>query len=156
MITRKLTAALSAVFLGTVALASFAADAAKLPEGVLAIHYYRPAGDYAPGDFAKCDFASCWGVHAWGDAYDQDTSWFKPVFPSGKDDFGVIYQIKANSDSSIAKGIDANYILHKADAKDQCSKDMSFSWEKSREIWVVSNDCNVYYSLDDAQKAMKK
>lgn len=123
------------------------------PEGFIAIHYHRTAKDYAPVDFAKCDFAQCWGVHAWGDAYNSDTSWFKPVFPVGTDDFGAVFHIKANEDKEIAATADANYIIHKGDAKDQGGKDMSFDHNKSKTIFVVQDDGKVYFSLDDALKS---
>lgn len=123
------------------------------PANTLAIHYFRKNKDWAPGDFAKCDFASCWGVHAWGDAYSADTSWFKPVFPVGTDDFGAVYHLKANEDQEIAKTAEANYILHKGDAKDQCAKDMSWDHTKSRDIFVVQDDCKVYLSVDEALKS---
>lgn len=124
-----------------------------LPAATLAIHYHRPAKDWAPGDFAKCDFATCWGVHAWGDAYSSDTSWFKPTFPVGVDDFGAVYHLKANEDQEIAKTAEANYILHKGDAKDQCSKDMAWDHTVAKEIFVVQDDCKIYTSVDAALKS---
>lgn len=123
------------------------------PEGFIAIHYHRTAKDYAPVDFAKCDFAQCWGVHAWGDAYNSDTSWFKPVFPVGTDDFGAVFHIKANEDKEIAATADANYIIHKGDTKDQGGKDMSFDHNKSKRIFVVQDDGKVYFTLEDALKS---
>lgn len=130
---------------------------APLPAGYVAVHYYRPDGAYsATGDFSKCDFQSCWGIHAWGDAYDSDTSWFKPLFPTGKDDFGVYYHIKHNEDKELFDTAQANYIIHKADAKDQCAKDMSWEIKDAKEIFVVSNDCKVYTSAAAAMASIKK
>jgi len=123
------------------------------PAGKLGIHYFRKAKDWAPGDFAKCDFASCWGLHVWGDAYDSDTSWFKPIFPVGTDEFGAVYHLKANEDKEIAATAEANYILHKGDSKDQCSKDMAWDHTKAQEIFVVQDDCKVYLTLEDAMKS---
>lgn len=123
------------------------------PPGFIAIHYHRTAKDYAPVEFSKCDFAQCWGVHAWGDAYNSDTSWFKPVFPIGTDDFGAVIHIKANEDKEIAATADANYIIHKGDAKDQGGKDMSFDHNKSKTIFVVQDDGKVYFTLEDALKS---
>lgn len=124
------------------------------PDGFLAIHYHRTNKDWAPSsDFSKCDFAQCWGVHAWGDAYSSDTSWFKPVFPVGTDDFGAVIHIKANEDKEIAATAEANYILHKGDAKDQGGKDMAWDHTKSKEIFVVQDDVKVYFSVDDALKS---
>ena len=124
------------------------------PVGFLGIHYHRTAKDWAPtSDFSKCDFAQCWGVHAWGDAYSSDTSWFKPTFPIGTDDFGAVIQVKANEDKEIAATADANYILHKGDAKDQGGKDMSWDHNKSKEIFVVQDDPKVYFSADEAMKS---
>ncbi len=130
---------------------------APLPAGYVAVHYYRPDGAYsATGDFSKCDFQSCWGLHAWGDAYDSDTSWFKPLFPTGKDDFGAYYHVKHNEDKELFETAQANYIIHKADAKDQCAKDMSWEIKDAKEIFVVSNDCKVYTSAAAAMASIKK
>lgn len=126
-----------------------------LPAGFLAIHYHRPAKDWAPVEFAKCDFIQCWGVHVWGDAYSSDTGWVKPLFPVGTDEFGAVYHIKANEDKDIAATAEANYIIHKGDTKDQCGKDMSWDHNKSKEIFVVQDDCKVYLSLDAAMKSSK-
>ena len=141
--------AVSALGMSTVA----AAEVKPAPAGYYGIHYYRPAKDYAPGnDFKKCDFASCWGVHAWNDAYDDTRTdqWFKPVFADGIDDFGAYFFIKANADKSIADSVDAYYIIHKGDAKDQCGKDQSWDHTKNQEIFVVQDDCKIYFSAADA------
>jgi hypothetical protein len=134
-----------------------AADVAKTPEGSVAIHYYRPAGDY-----------DGWGLHIWesfeatdgtkvtsgktkSDAPIEGITWMAPMKPTGKNSFGVYWQVKA-SDFRNKK---VNYIIHKGDTKDQCGKDMSWFLSQGNEVFVNQGDCAIYYSAQDAVKARK-
>jgi hypothetical protein len=143
--------------------AAFAAPAAaqefKLPDGKAALHYFRADGSY-----------DGWGLHTWesyqakseaGDEFAKKqqadrplaaVTWFAPIKPSGKDDFGI-YWILSMDEYQNGR---VNYIIHKGDKKDQCNKDMFWLLKDSREAWVVSGDCKVYLTKEDAQKAMKK
>jgi hypothetical protein len=135
-----------------------AAEEFKLPEGKVAIHYYRPDGNY-----------TTWGLHAWksfqkkeeaGDEWakkeftDQPlagVTWSTPMKPAGKDDFGIYWLLDAGDFENGR----VNYIIHKADTKDQCNQDKFFLIQDSREAWVNSGDCKTYPSKAEALKARK-
>lgn len=122
------------------------------------IHYFRPDGSY-----------DGWGLHTWesyqkkeeaGDEFAQkqmsdrplkDVTWFKPMKPSGKDDFGVFWSIPAKEYENGR----VNYIIHKGDKKDQCNKDMFWLMKDSKDAWVNTGDCKVHLSKEDALKARK-
>ncbi len=130
----------------------------KLPEGKVAVHYFRAGGDY-----------DGWGLHVWesfqkkdeaGDEWASKQSadrplkgvnWFKPLPQTGKDDFGVYWLLDA---AEFDNGR-VNYIIHKGDTKDQCNKDMFWLLKDSKEAWINANDCKVYLSKEDALKARK-
>lgn len=130
----------------------------KLPEDKAAVHYFRPDGSY-----------DGWGLHTWesfqskADAGDEwakkqmadrplkGVTWFSPLKPSGKDDFGIYWLVPlAEYDNGRV-----NYIIHKGDKKDQCNKDMFWLLKDSKEAWVNSGDCKVYLSKEEALKARK-
>lgn len=130
----------------------------KLPEKMAAIHYYRADGSY-----------DGWGLHTWesfqnkqeaGDEWAQKqmadrplkgVTWFSPLKPAGKDDFGIYWLV---SMSEYDNGR-VNYIIHKGDKKDQCNKDMFWLLKDSREAWINSGDCKVYLTKAEALKARK-
>ncbi|MBX7465290.1 pullulanase-type alpha-1,6-glucosidase [Streptomyces sp. MAG02] len=65
------------------------------------LHYSRPDGDYAG-----------WGLHTWTGAA-SPTDWSKPLAPTGRDAFGVTFEVP------LAPGATSlSYILHKGDQKD--------------------------------------
>jgi len=135
-----------------------AAEEFKLPDGKVAIHYYRADGSY-----------DGWGLHVWesfqkkeeaGDEWAakemtdrplKGVSWFKPVDQSGKDDFGVYWLL----DEKEFENGRVNYIIHKGDKKDQGNKDMFFLIKDSKQIWVNAGDTKIYLSKDEALKARK-
>ena len=133
-----------------------AADDLKLPEGKVALHYFRSDGKYGG-----------WGIHVWEsfqkpEEADKDlaakqrtdqplTSWGSPMQPSGTDDFGVYWLL---DEASFHNGR-VNYIIHRGDTKDQCSADKFWMIKDSREAWVNAGDCNVYLSKEAALKARK-
>ncbi len=144
---------------GVVGLASTAgAEEAKLPEGQVAIHYFRADGNY-----------DGWGLHVWesfqkkeeaGEEFAQKqqsdrpvlrVNWSRALPQSGKDDFGVYWllPIKEFDNGRV------NYIIHKGDKKDQCNKDMFWLIKDSKELWVNSGDCKSYLTKEDALKARK-
>jgi hypothetical protein len=122
------------------------------------IHYHRPDGSY-----------DGWGLHTWesfqakDQAHDEwakkemsdrpldGVTWFKPMPPSGKDDFGVFWEIPAKEYGNGR----VNYIIHKGDKKDQCNKDMFFTTKDTKDAWVVATDCKVYMTKEDALKSPK-
>ena len=135
-----------------------AEEALKLPEGKVAIHYFRADGAYAG-----------WGLHAWEsfqkkeeagdewaakeftDAPVKGVTWQKPLQQAGKDDFGVYWLM---DEKSFGNGR-VNYIIHQGDKKDQCNKDMFWLIKDTKELWVNSGDCTSYKTKDEALKARK-
>lgn len=136
-----------------------AQEVAKVPDGSVAIHYWRPDSAY-----------DGWGVHVWEsfdkvkdgkvvgpkDKSDQPlsgVSWGTPMMQTGKDGFGVYWFVKA---SEFRNG-KVNYIIHKGDSKEQCAKDVAFFIEtQGREAFVNSGDCETYFKAADALNARKK
>jgi len=134
------------------------AEELKVPEGKIAVHYYRPDGSYEG-----------WGLHVWvssqkkeeaGDEFAtketpdmgyKGVTWSKPMPQAGKDDFGVYWLLNADAFDNGR----ANYIIHKGDKKDQCNKDMFWLIKDSKELWVNSGDCKSYLTKDAAIKARK-
>jgi len=135
-----------------------AAEELKLPEGKVAIHYFRPDGSY-----------DGWGLHVWESFQKKDeagdefaakensdrplkgVTWFKPVAQSGKDDFGAYWLL----DTKEFDNGRINYIIHKGDRKEQCNKDMFWLIKDSKELWVNSGECKSYLTKDAALKARK-
>jgi hypothetical protein len=135
-----------------------AAEELKLPEGKVAVHYFRADGSY-----------DGWGLHVWesfqkkeeaGDEWAKKemsdrplkgVNWFKPLPQSGKDDFGVYWLLDAKEFDNGR----VNYIIHKGDKKDQCNQDKFWLIKDSKEAWVNAGDCKVYLSREDAAKARK-
>ncbi len=70
--------------------------------------------------------------------------------PSGKGDFGVCWQVKANE----FRNTKVNFIVHKGDTKD-CGKDRSFFSTAAKDVFVNEGDCEIYLSKEDAIKARK-
>jgi hypothetical protein len=148
-------AGLALAFLGAPALA--AAEEAKAAAGdKVVVHYHRPDGSY-----------DGWALHTW-ESFQQDPAdefapkpmsdrplegitWFKPMKPTGKDDFGIYWEIPAKE---FGNGR-VNYIIHKGDKKDQCNKDMFWVTKDSKEGWIVSGDCKVYMTKEEALKSPK-
>lgn len=150
-----LAAALSA-FASPSVLAQAAPEVAKTPEGMVAIHYHRPDGNYTG-----------WGVHLWesfekvqdgkivapkdkSDMPIMAISWSSPLMPTGKDGFGVYWQVKANE----FRNGKYNYIIHKGDSKD-CTRDSVWFSTQGSTIFINQGDCTAYFSAEDAIKARK-
>jgi len=113
---------------------------AEVPEGKIAINYNRCDNKY-----------DGWGVHLWRDPSSPlpGISWGRPLMPTGKTDFGVMWQADF---AEFGKSGNVNYIIHKGDSKDQNGKDMSFDGKTNKEIWVNNDDRKIYFSLEDAKK----
>lgn len=138
------------------ALPALAADAVAVPADSIALHYYRPDGNY-----------DGWGVHFWEsfekvqgdkivggkDKSDMPVlgiSWGAPMKPTGTDGFGPYWIVKANE----FRNGKINYIIHRGDSKD-CVKDSAWFLPQGREVFINSGDCTAYYSAEDAVKARK-
>ncbi|MCG3041782.1 pullulanase-type alpha-1,6-glucosidase [Streptomyces sp. S1A] len=85
------------------------------------LHYHRTDGDY-----------DGWGLHTWTGAA-EPTDWSKPLMPTGKDAFGVTFEVP------LAEGATSlSYIIHKGDTKDE-NADQSLDFAThGREVWKLS------------------
>jgi len=130
--------------------------AADVPADHISLHYYRPDGAY-----------DGWGVHFWesfekvqgdkivgpkdkSDMPIMAISWTSPMKPTGKDGFGMYWQVKANE----FRNGKINYIIHKGDNKD-CTKDSAWFLPQGRQVFINQGDCTAYFTLADALKARK-
>ena len=131
-------------------------EVAKVPEGSISLHYFRPDGAFEG-----------WGVHFWetfepvkdgkatgprtkSDMPILDIAWTNPMKPTGKDGFGLYWQVKANE----FRNAKINYIIHKGDSKD-CTKDSNWFLVQGRQAFINSGDCTIYFSVEEAMKARK-
>jgi hypothetical protein len=136
--------------------AQAAPEVAKTPDGMVAIHYHRSDDNYTG-----------WGVHLWesfekvqdgkivapknkSDMPIMAISWSSPLMPTGKDGFGVYWQVKADE----FRNGKYNYIIHKGDSKD-CAKDSVWFSNQGNTIFINQGDCTAYFSAEDAIKARK-
>ncbi|MGW6907305.1 alpha-amylase family glycosyl hydrolase, partial [Streptomyces sp. NPDC054940] len=89
------------------------------------IHLHRTDGEY-----------DGWGLHVWTGAANP-TDWSKPLQPTGKDAYGVTFEVPlADGATSLS------YILHKGDEKD-VPNDRSLDLAASgHEVWLNSGDAN--------------
>ncbi|HSN89631.1 MAG TPA: pullulanase-associated domain-containing protein [Anaeromyxobacteraceae bacterium] len=144
--------------LGGLAAAFALGPAPAAAQDTVKVHYHRADGSY-----------DGWGLHVWesfqkkeeaGDEWAakemtdrplDGVTWFKPLKPAGKDDFGIYWEIPAKE---FGNGR-VNYIVHKGDKKDQCNKDMFWLIKDTKEAWVVSDDCSVHLSKESAMKSPK-
>jgi hypothetical protein len=49
-----------------------------------------------------------------------------------------------------------NYIIHKGETKEQGGRDMKFDGKAAQQIWILSGERKIFYSLDEAQKAREE
>ncbi len=112
------------------------------PEGKIQINYHRCDGKY-----------DRWGVHLWKSPNMPlpDIEWPNPMMPTGKNDFGVFWQVDLSEFNTGSKA-QVNYIIHKGDIKEQGAKDMAFDGNAHKEIWVVNGDRTIYFSKEEALK----
>jgi hypothetical protein len=86
------------------------------------LHYHRHSGDY-----------DGWGLHVWT-GYDGEVIWEKPLPPSGKDDFGIYFDVPV---AAGAPGL--GYIIHRGDEKDLWDDQYLDFAEYGREAWIIQN-----------------
>lgn len=112
------------------------------PEGMIEINYHRCDGKYEK-----------WGVHLWKSPNMPlpDIEWPNPMMPTGKNDFGVFWHVKADEFDTGSKRT-VNYIIHKGDIKEQGAKDMAFDGKAHTAAWIVTGDRTIYFSKDEALK----
>ena len=129
------------LFTACVGSSAFAAP----PEGMVAINYSRCDGNY-----------DSWGVHLFqrgpGGPAVEGIAWPSPMMPTGKTDFGVVWQVKLSNFPENK----VNYIIHKGDKKEQGNQDKFFLIKDGRDVYVASGDAKIYVSKEDALKALKK
>jgi len=146
---------------GLLACAHGAANAQASPtcaaaDGMVTINYFRTAGDYDNWgthlweSFEKVDDGKITAAKTKSDQPLSGIAWTSPMKPSGKSDFGVCWQVKADE----FRNTKVNFIVHKGDSKD-CSKDTAFFTTQGKEVFVNQGDCTVFFSKDDAVKARK-
>ena len=112
------------------------------PEGMIEINYHRCDGKYEK-----------WGVHLWKSPNMPlpDIEWPNPMMPTGKNDFGVYWHVKADEFDTGSKRT-VNYIIHKGDIKEQGAKDMAFDGKSHAAAWIVTGDRTIYFSKAEALK----
>lgn len=137
----KVAALAVVTLLADEAMAAEAGPYVPTPEGQVAIHYKRPAGDYEG-----------WGVHLWKSPSVGLTGWSSPMRPTGMDDFGAYFHIPFVDFGSTGE---VNYILHKGDSKDQNGKDKMFDGKAHKEVWIVQGNANIFTSKEEALAAVK-
>ncbi|MFD4323994.1 pullulanase-type alpha-1,6-glucosidase [Nocardioides sp. NPDC058538] len=87
------------------------------------IHLHRADGDY-----------DGWGLHTWTGAA-SPTDWSKPLQPTGKDAYGVTFEV-----ALVDGATSLNYIVHKGDEKD-IPNDRSLDLTTyGHEVWLNSGD----------------
>ena len=125
------------------AFASLTPASAAPPAGSIQINYHRADGNYKG-----------WGVHLWKSPNMplEGIEWPNPMVPTGKNDFGV-YWVRDEKEFQTSHGTKeaVNYIIHQADMKEQGGKDMVFNGLEHKEIWVVSGDRNIFFTLEEAK-----
>ncbi len=112
----------------TFALAAAAAAQSALPAGTARIHYQRPDASY-----------DAWGLHVWEDT-SAEVSWDKPLKATGKDDYGVYWDVPLKS-TPVKLGL----IVHSGDKKD-FDKDLFMNLSLGRELWLKSGSGNAAYA----------
>lgn len=121
-----------------------ASATSSIPDNALVIHYRRSDTNYKQ-----------WGLHVWGNAVEAPTSWFKPVVSTQRDTFGAIYTVKADAAALTSDEVEAYFMPHSGETRDPCSQDFSWDPRKGREIFVVSGDCKIYFSVDEAMTSRR-
>ncbi len=149
-------AALGFSFAPTFAVAQAVPEVAKVPDGMISLHYHRPDAAY-----------DGWGVHFWesfekvengkvtgpktkSDMPVLNISWTAPMKPTGKDGFGMYWQLKADE----FRNGKYNYIIHKGDSKD-CARDSVWFNTQAKQVFINQGDCNAYFTVEEAVKARK-
>lgn len=149
-------AALGFSFAPTFAVAQAVPEVAKVPDGMISLHYHRPDAAY-----------DGWGVHFWesfekvengkvtgpktkSDMPVLNISWTAPMKPTGKDGFGMYWQLKADE----FRNGKYNYIIHKGDSKD-CARDSVWFNTQAKQVFINQGDCTPYFSVEEAVKARK-
>ena len=93
---------------------------APIPAGNARINYYRPDGKYGG-----------WGLHVW-DGAKTPTEWTKPLAQTGKNDFGVYWDVPTLDGWS-----KLNFIIHNGDDKDP-GPDQSLPADSGNQAWIIS------------------
>ncbi|MBB6018252.1 pullulanase-type alpha-1,6-glucosidase [Deinococcus radiopugnans] len=104
---------------------AYVAQETPVPANTARINYYRPDGQY-----------DGWGLHVWEDTA-KPTEWTAPLNQTGKNDFGVYWDVPMKTDWK-----KLNFIIHKGDEKDP-GPDMTLSAEQGTQAWIVSGNAAV-------------
>ena len=99
------------------------------PATSLRVHYRRADGNHAG-----------WQIHSWNAA--QSPNWNAGWDAAGSDDFGVYYDVPLAAGNGTV-----NFLLHKADDKDNGGADQSYVLQAgANEIWRLQSDGTNYSS----------
>jgi hypothetical protein len=104
----------------------------SIPAGSVRIHYQRNKADYAG-----------WTIYDWTGAKNPSSSWLNPATPSPvSDEFGVYWDIAlADAASQLF------FIVRNADGSvKNCQRDMVLDLSKGLEIWLLQDDCSMYFT----------
>jgi pullulanase len=110
---------------------AYVAQEPPVPANTARINYYRPDGKYEG-----------WGLHVWEDTT-KPTEWTAPLNQTGKNDFGVYWDVPMKTDWK-----NLNFIIHKGDEKDP-GPDMTLPAEKGNQAWIVSGKTAVNTAKPD-------
>ncbi len=101
------------------------------------VHYRRSDGAYAD-----------WGLHVWGDGLADGvaTDWSAPRTPSGRDDFGEVFQVPLTDPTP-----SLSFIIHRPNgsavpASQEPGGNQAFVPAEHREVWIVSGDPTLHTS----------
>ncbi|MEU6388342.1 pullulanase-type alpha-1,6-glucosidase [Streptomyces sp. NPDC046939] len=87
------------------------------------IHVHRADGDY-----------DGWGLHTWTGAANP-TDWSKPLKPTGKDAYGLIFEVPLADGATTL-----NYIVHKGDEKDIATDRVLDFATYGKEVWLNAGE----------------
>lgn len=87
------------------------------------VHVHRADGDY-----------DGWGLHTWTGAANP-TDWAKPLQPTGKDAYGLIFEVPLADGATTL-----NYIVHKGDEKDIATDRVLDFATYGKEVWLNAGE----------------
>ena len=116
-----------------------ASAGAALPADTLRLHYHREGGDY-----------DGWGLHVWGEvSLPRKVSWGQPLAASGRDSFGVYFDVPLISGAQ-----HVGFILHQGNEKNVHQDMMVNPQSQGPEIWQLESDPTIYTSRAAAAAAL--
>ena len=136
-LTRYFFALAALIFL--TAIAAPTTGKSPIPAGSARIHYQRNNADYAG-----------WTIYDWTGAKNPSPSWQNPGNAAPvSDEFGVYWDVAlANGASQLF------FIVRNADGRvKNCQTDMILDLSKGLEIWLLQDDCSIYFTRPRNKKS---